>query len=66
MTAAAGAEATFAEQLEALIPKLTRYARVLTRDTERANDLVQDVALRAIEKQGLWVRLTISGAMLSI
>jgi RNA polymerase sigma factor (sigma-70 family) len=54
MTAATVAEQRFANQLEMLIPRLTRYARALTRDTDRANDLVQDVAVRAIEKQHLW------------
>jgi hypothetical protein len=45
MTAATVAEQRFTNQLEMLIPRLTRYARALTRDTDRANDLVQDVAV---------------------
>ena len=40
--------------LEAQIPKLRRYARALTRDTHRADDLVQDTIVRALSKQHLW------------
>ena len=38
----------------ALIPRLTRYARVLTRDTVAADDLVQDCLARALGKIHLW------------
>jgi RNA polymerase sigma-70 factor (ECF subfamily) len=44
----------FTELLEAEIPKLRRYARVLTRDPVRADDLVQNALVRAIAKQHLW------------
>ena len=44
----------FAELLEAEIPKLRRYARALTRDPARADDLVQNSLVRAIAKQHLW------------
>ena len=37
----------FAKQLEEKIPRLRKYAHALTRDTERANDLVQDTLLRS-------------------
>jgi len=41
-------------ELLAAIPRLRRYARVLTGDTSRADDLVQDTLARAWEKRGLW------------
>jgi RNA polymerase sigma-70 factor, ECF subfamily len=44
----------FTELLEAEIPKLRRYARALTRDAVRADDLVQNALVRAIAKQHLW------------
>jgi RNA polymerase sigma-70 factor, ECF subfamily len=44
----------FTELLEAEIPKLRRYARALTRDSARADDLVQNSLVRAIAKQHLW------------
>jgi RNA polymerase sigma-70 factor (ECF subfamily) len=44
----------FAAHLEAHIPKLRRYARSLTRDPDRADDLVQDCLVRAIRKAHLW------------
>ena len=40
--------------LEVQIPRLRRYARALTRNTERADDLVQDTLVRALVKQHLW------------
>jgi RNA polymerase sigma-70 factor, ECF subfamily len=36
------------------IPRLRRYARALTRNADRADDLVQDTLLRAIAKAHLW------------
>jgi RNA polymerase sigma-70 factor (ECF subfamily) len=45
---------TFARQLEAEIPRLRRYARALTRDVTRADDLVQNCLARAVAKQHLW------------
>ena len=44
----------FALLLEAEIPRLRRYARALTRDVVRADDLVQSCLTRAIAKQHLW------------
>src|SRR5262249_22722034 len=44
----------FARLLEAQIPALRRYARALTRDVIRADDLVQSCLARAIAKQHLW------------
>ena len=44
----------FARLLEAEIPRLRRYARALTRDGARADDLVQNCLLRAVAKQHLW------------
>jgi RNA polymerase sigma-70 factor, ECF subfamily len=44
----------FARLLEAEIPKLRRYARALTRDVVRADDLVQSCLVRAIANQHLW------------
>lgn len=46
--------AEFSELLEAEIPRLRRYARALTRDAGRADDLVQSTLTRAIAKQYLW------------
>ena len=44
----------FARLLETEIPRLRRYARALTRDASRADDLVQSCLCRAIAKQHLW------------
>src|SRR5205085_7534999 len=44
----------FAPLLEAQIPRLRRYARALTRDVTRADDLVQSCLVRAVAKQHLW------------
>ncbi len=40
--------------LLAAIPRLRRYARVLTGDSTRADDLVQETLARAWEKRRLW------------
>jgi RNA polymerase sigma-70 factor (ECF subfamily) len=45
-------------QIEALIPRLTRYARVLACDPVAADDLVQDCLARALGKIHLWERGT--------
>jgi RNA polymerase sigma factor (sigma-70 family) len=42
------------QDLLAAIPRLRRYARVLTGDVSRADDLVQDTLARAWEKRRLW------------
>ncbi len=44
----------FGQLLEKEIPRLRRYARALTRDGARADDLVQDTLARAIAKQHRW------------
>jgi len=44
----------FARLLQDEIPRLRRYARVLTRDAARADDLVQSCLVRAIAKEHLW------------
>jgi RNA polymerase sigma-70 factor (ECF subfamily) len=36
------------------IPRLRRYARALTSDRARADDLVQDTLVRALAKEHLW------------
>jgi RNA polymerase sigma-70 factor, ECF subfamily len=41
-------------EIEALIPRLTRYARTLTRDPVAADDLVQDCLTSALRKIYLW------------
>jgi RNA polymerase sigma-70 factor (ECF subfamily) len=43
-----------ASLFEAEIPRLRRYARALTRDITRADDLVQSCLVRAVAKQHLW------------
>ena len=44
----------FGRMVEAEIPRLRRYARALTRDVVRADDLVQSCLTRAVAKQHLW------------
>lgn len=44
----------FGNQIEQEIPRLRRYARALTRDTTRADDLVQSCLTRALAKSHLW------------
>jgi len=44
----------FAQLLEPEICRLRGYARALTRDASRADDLVQSCLVRAISKQHLW------------
>jgi RNA polymerase sigma-70 factor, ECF subfamily len=44
----------FGRLVAAEIPRLRRYARALTRDVVRADDLVQSCLVRAIAKQQLW------------
>jgi RNA polymerase sigma-70 factor, ECF subfamily len=44
----------FRSEIEAAIPALRRYARALTRDTETADDIVQDTLLRALRSEHLF------------
>jgi RNA polymerase sigma-70 factor, ECF subfamily len=44
----------FGHLLENEIPRLRRYARALTRDASRADDLVQSCLARALTKSHLW------------
>ena len=44
----------FLDEIEESVPALRRYARALTRNVDRADDLVQDCIERGIRKQGLW------------
>ena len=44
----------FGRLLEKEIPRLRRYARALTRNESRADDLVQDTLVRAIAHQHRW------------
>src|ERR1041385_4921016 len=44
----------FHDLLESQIPRLRRYSCALTRDTQRAVDLVQDTLVRALMKQDRW------------
>ncbi|MDB5541062.1 MAG: RpoN [Devosia sp.] len=45
----------FLDEIEATVPALRRYARALTRNADRADDLVQDCLERAIRKRNLFV-----------
>jgi RNA polymerase sigma-70 factor, ECF subfamily len=44
----------FQQRIEAAIPALRRYARALTRDTETADDIVQDTLVRALRSEHLF------------
>lgn len=44
----------FRHRIEEEIPRLRRYARVLTRNGSRCDDLVQDTLVRALAKEHLW------------
>jgi RNA polymerase sigma-70 factor (ECF subfamily) len=44
----------FLDEIEGSVPALRRYARALTRNADRADDLVQACIERAIRKQALW------------
>jgi RNA polymerase sigma-70 factor, ECF subfamily len=43
-----------ADRLESEIPRLRRYARALTHNAARADDLVQSCLVRALAKRHLW------------
>src|SRR3954454_16191502 len=44
----------FRQGIQATIPALRRYARALTRDSETADDLVQDTVVRALRSEHLF------------
>ncbi len=44
----------FLDDVAQCVPALRRYARALTHDRDRADDLVQDCLERAIRKRSLW------------
>jgi RNA polymerase sigma-70 factor (ECF subfamily) len=44
----------FRQGIEAAVPALRRYARALTRNTELADDLVQDTLVRALRSEHLF------------
>src|SRR5258705_11404592 len=54
----------FHRLIEQQIPRLRRYARALTRNRNRADDLAQDPLSRALDKQHLWQPGTNRGAWL--
>jgi RNA polymerase sigma-70 factor (ECF subfamily) len=45
----------FRESVESMIPALRRYARALARDTDIADDLVQDTMVRALRSEKLFI-----------
>ena len=45
---------SFRHDVEGTVPALRRYARALTRDTELADDLVQDTLVRALRSEHLF------------
>jgi RNA polymerase sigma-70 factor (ECF subfamily) len=44
----------FRQRIETAIPALRRYARALTRDSETADDIVQDTLVRALRSEHLF------------
>ena len=44
----------FLDEIEGCVPALRRYARALTRNADRADDLVQDCLERALRKRSLF------------
>lgn len=48
--------ADFLQEVQGCVPSLRRYARVLTRNDDAADDLVQDCLERAISRRLLWRR----------
>ena len=43
------------QQLVALLPRMRRFALVLTRSSDAADDLVQGAVTRALERQSQWI-----------
>jgi RNA polymerase sigma-70 factor (ECF subfamily) len=56
----------FEKNVEATIPKLRRYARAMTRDSEIADDLVQDTLLRALRSKHLFQGEVVNGWLYTI
>jgi RNA polymerase sigma-70 factor, ECF subfamily len=54
----------FHRLIEQQIPRLRRYARALTHNRDRADDLVQDTLARALVKEDFWQPGTNLGAWL--
>jgi RNA polymerase sigma-70 factor (ECF subfamily) len=52
------ADRSLRAQIEALIPRLRRYARAMARDPVAADDLVQDCLVRALGKLHQWEKGT--------
>src|SRR4051794_19379180 len=52
-------------EIASYLPRLRRYSRSLVRDTARADDLVQDTVVRAIEKMHLYRHDTNLGGWLT-
>jgi len=50
--------AEYREAIVALVPQLRAFARFLARDAARADDLVQDTLVRALERQDSWTEGT--------
>jgi len=53
-TSRENAVSSFRQDVETAIPALRRYARALTRNTETADDLVQDTLVRALRSEHLF------------
>jgi RNA polymerase sigma-70 factor (ECF subfamily) len=56
----------FEKNVEAAIPALRRYARALTRDSEVADDLVENTLLRAFSSKHLFNGSVVRGRLYSI
>ena len=56
----------FEREMLAVLPRLKRYARALTRDASDADDLVQDCVEKAFARQGTWRGDNLQGWMMTI
>jgi RNA polymerase sigma-70 factor (ECF subfamily) len=64
---ALGTRAEFEDAVRPLLPRLHRYALVLTRDRQRADDLVQDALVKAfLRRDGFAARGSFVGWLLGI